>query len=154
MIENARLANLNDLKEFEGLFTAARRETTTKKGSELWLKFDAVQGSAEKIFDEFISTKSKALIIGEFDSCPLGYMLLELLMIEDAEASNIQEVFVLKEARAVGVGESMMKFAIDWSRSKGASLVLGRTLPGDRETKNFFEKHRLTARLIEVSKQL
>jgi GNAT superfamily N-acetyltransferase len=81
-------------------------------------------------------------------------MLLELLMIEDAEASNIQEVFVLKEARAVGVGESMMKFAIDWSRSKGASLVLGRTLPGDRETKNFFEKHRLTARLIEVSKQL
>ena len=56
--------------------------------------------------------------------------------------------------REVGVGEHLMDAAINWAKGNKAKHILGRTFPGDRHMKNFYERFKITARLIEVSKKL
>ncbi len=154
MAETARLADLGDEQYFADLFTAARIETSSSKGFELWNQLESVGNTPGITFKEFTASTQKAIVIGEYDNYPLGYMLIELLTIDDKFATNIHEVFVDADAREVGIGEVIMDFAIDWSRANGSALIMGRTFPGDRATKNFFERFRITARLIEVSKDL
>ncbi|MEG3587066.1 MAG: GNAT family N-acetyltransferase [Actinomycetota bacterium] len=154
MAETARLSDLNDEEHFTDLFTAARVEAATRKGFKLWDQIDSVGDVPATAFHEFMSNARKEIVLGEYDSYPLGYMLLELVTIGPDIATNIHEVFVHIDAREVGIGEAIMNFAIDWSRANGSSLLIGRTFPGDRATKNYFERFHITARLIEVSKQL
>ncbi len=154
MAEGARLANEYDFLEFNNLFTSGRREIEDRKGSELWVKLESLGNSASEIFKEYLSNERKALIVGEYCDYPLGFMLVEIVNINQEKAANIQEVFVDMEARDVGLGEVIMDHAIEWSRSKGASVLLGRAFPGDRATKNYFERFHITARLIEVSKKI
>jgi len=154
MAETARLSDSNDEEYFNDLFTAAREEAATRKGFALWNQIDSVGDAPVTAFHEFISNDRKEIVIGEYESYPLGYMLLELVTIGPDIATNIHEVFVHSDAREVGIGEAIMNFTIDWSRANGSSLLIGRTFPGDRATKNYFERFHITARLIEVSKQL
>ena len=154
MAETARLADLEDEQYFTDLFTTARIETSSSKGFELWNQLESVGNTPESTFKEFTADTQKAIVIGEYEHYPLGYMLIELLTIDDKSATNIHEVFVDPDARGVGIGEVIMDFTIDWSRANGSALIMGRTFPGDRATKNFFERFRITARLIEVSKEL
>ena len=154
MAETARLADLNDEQYFTDLFTAARMEISSYKGFELWNQLESVGNLPEVAFKEFIGDSQKAIVIGENDNCPLGYMLIELVSIDDKFATNIHEVFVDANAREVGIGEAIMDFTIDWSRTNGAAHIMGRAFPGNRATKNYFERFRITARLIQVFKEL
>ena len=154
MVETARLANSEDEQYFNDLFTAARVETSSAKGFELWNQLESVGNAPGVTFQEFVADTQKAIVIGEYNNYPLGYMLIELLTIDDKFATNIHEVFVDADAREVGIAEAIMDFTIDWSRANGSTLIMGRAFPGDRATKNFFERFRITARLIEVSKEL
>ena len=154
MAETARLADLNDEQYFTDLFTAARMEISSYKGFELWNQLESVGNTPEFSFKEFIGDSRKAIVIGEYDNYPLGYMLIELVSIDDKFATNIHEVFVDANAREVGIGEAIMDFTIDWSRTNRAAHIMGRTFHGDRATKNYFERFRITARLIQVFKEL
>ena len=152
--ESARYANEPDIHAFKKLFQESRKEASTYKASDIWLANEAVKGSPETIFQDFLSSDDKILLIGEFDSHPVGFMLIQLFPLDNNLLARVEEVYVHSEARKVGVGEYMMDEAINWAKDQGASQILGRTFPGDRHTKNFFERFKVTARLIEVSKRL
>ena len=66
----------------------------------------------------------------------------------------IEDIYVDPGARAVGVGETLMNHLIDWCRARGCFGVDSLALPGDRETKNFFESFGLVARAIVVHRPL
>ena len=66
----------------------------------------------------------------------------------------LKEIFVLKEARSVGVGESVINFLIDEAIQHKVVGIDSFALPGDRETKNFFETQGMVARLIHVYRPL
>ena len=66
----------------------------------------------------------------------------------------IDGLYVEPGARGVGVGEAVMDAVVTWSESKGCRGIDGFALPGDRETKNFFERFGLTARAILVHRSL
>ncbi len=151
MSESSRFAEVDDAVVFINLFDSARSSLDEVKGAKLWKALESTGDNGSAIFQEYLDDDDKVIVLGEYDHYPFGYILLDLQQVETKIASNIQEVFVDIEARNVGLGETMMSLAIDWSRNRGASLLLGRTFPGDRSTKNFFERHHVTARLIEVS---
>ena len=102
-------------------------------------------------FLTYIDSDRHDLIVGLFEEAIVGYGKLEYSTTNsNKKLASVKEVFVMKEARSVGVGESMMNFMIQRSKSLGCTGIDGFALPGDRETKNFFESQGMVARLIKV----
>ena len=66
----------------------------------------------------------------------------------------IENVFVLKECREVGIGDALMLRALELLSERNAMRVESSAMPGDRATKNLFERHGLVAQTILVGKSL
>lgn len=152
--ESARSAVKEDYGDFEELFLASRNEASTYKAADVWLALEALEGSPHQIFSDYLESQDKTILIGEFENVPVGFMLIHLFSLDDELAARVDEVFVHGDVREVGVGEHLMNAAIDWGTARKAKQLLGRTFPGDRHMKNFYERFKVTARLIEVSKRL
>lgn len=60
----------------------------------------------------------------------------------------IRWVYTAPEARGIGVADALMDRFRHVTAERGASKLLSRALPGDRETKNLFERHGFTAQMI------
>lgn len=73
--------------------------------------------------------------------------------ISDSHA-NLQHIFVVPEAREVGLADSLITCVLAELKTRNVSNIAGRALPGDRATKNLFERHGLIAQTIIVGKSL
>ena len=62
----------------------------------------------------------------------------------------VDDIFTEEAARGVGVGEAMMDLLIAWCEEHRCTGIDAVALPGNRATKNFFERYGLTARAILV----
>ena len=62
----------------------------------------------------------------------------------------IEELYTEPEARGVGVGRRLIQAVELWARATGCIGIESMALPGDRDTKNFFEAAGLIARAIVV----
>jgi GNAT superfamily N-acetyltransferase len=67
---------------------------------------------------------------------------------------RVDQVWLEPDARELGFGDELLATAIAWGRERGAELVEGEALPGDRNIKNLYERAGITARLITVSRRL
>lgn len=88
--------------------------------------------------------------VATIDDVVLGYLELRY---RDAIA-DVAQVYVHPEAREVGLGDALLGAAIDAARAAGATTLEGTALPGDRETKNLYERAGIVARKITVSTPL
>ena len=76
-------------------------------------------------------------------------------MLADGTALGaIVDLYVEAEVREVGIGEALMGAVVAWCDERGCIGIDGWALPGDRETKNFFETFGFTARGIVVHHRL
>ena len=66
----------------------------------------------------------------------------------------IEQVFVLKECREVGIADALMLRALAVLSDRHATRIESSAMPGDRATKNLFERHGLVAQTILVGKSL
>jgi len=66
----------------------------------------------------------------------------------------IDLLYVQPDARGVGIGSAMIEAAIAEVAQRGGLRVNAAALPGDRSTKNLFERHGLVAQMITVGKTL
>jgi GNAT superfamily N-acetyltransferase len=80
----------------------------------------------------------------------VGYLALAV----DGGVARITQVFITPDARELGFGDALIDVATDAARDAGAAVIEGEALPGDRETKNLYERAGITARLITVSRRL
>lgn len=67
---------------------------------------------------------------------------------------RIERVYVDKGAREIGCGDSLLAEEIRRARNRSCDWIEADALPGDRETKNLYERAGITARRITVSKRL
>ncbi|MEY4362345.1 MAG: hypothetical protein RL391_1651, partial [Actinomycetota bacterium] len=67
---------------------------------------------------------------------------------------TVDRVYVRAEAREVGFGDALVAAALEHARAEGCSYFEAIALPGDRETKNLYERAGVTARSIVVSRPL
>jgi GNAT superfamily N-acetyltransferase len=87
------------------------------------------------------------------DEVPVGYLALEL----PARAGGtgvVTQVFVTSGARELGLGEALVDAALEALVAAGAGALDAFALPGDRLTKNLFERAGVVARLIVLSRPL
>jgi GNAT superfamily N-acetyltransferase len=88
--------------------------------------------------------------VATFDDAVVGYLQL----VERADVAAVRQVYVHPEARELGFGDWLLEAALEHARAAGCAFIEGVALPGDRNTKNLYERAGITARKIVVSKPL
>ena len=95
------------------------------------------------------------MAVGLIDDAVVGYASMHPERLHDgSQLAVVTDLYVTPGARGVGVGGALMDLLIDAARADGAVGIDSLALPGDRATKNFFERFGLTARAIVVHRSL
>lgn len=155
MNEGARPATEADLPRIAELARAAIAELRPTKGGDVWARRDGRQEPVETSLAADLASDDHLVAVGEIDDFPVGYGVVRTEVLADGSVLGvIDDLYVEEGARAVGVGEVLMRSLIDWCDAQGCFGVDSLALPGNRATKNFFEAFGLVARAIVVHKRL
>jgi GNAT superfamily N-acetyltransferase len=144
-----------DIPHLVALVGAAIEEKRGQKGGALWARREGRPAPQEAALRSALESSDQEVAVGTLDAVVIGYGVVRLEKLLDGGLLGvIDDIYVDRGARAVGVGETLMNHLIDWCRARGCFGVDSLALPGDRETKNFFESFGLVARAIVVHRPL
>lgn len=150
----ARQASHADEDAVLGLLREGRAPLPDQRGGALWLERQAIPEPLESWLAHAVGSNRWLVELAEIDGVALGVLVAELETVDDVTIAIAREVFVVAEARGVGLGEELMDATVAWARSHNCVGIDGYALPGDRATKNFFETFGLVARGIVVHRSL
>lgn len=156
-MESARLAVDEDLGAIVELAREARDELTPLRGGAIWRQSSSRTDPLEVLLAQQISgeTPDNCVIVGTIDGTVVGYAVSTIEQLRDgSKLANVTDIFVAEQARGVGVGDAMFNLILADGQSKGVVGIDAIALPGDRQTKNFFESHGLKARALIVHRDL
>jgi GNAT superfamily N-acetyltransferase len=141
-----RSAGADDAEALSELEAEARAAVVEQRGGERWLAEHPAVG------DRWAArTAESDVYVGCIDDVVVAYLVAEL----GADSIlRIDQVWVTPEARELGFGDELLANAIDAARGRGATAVEGQALPGDRHTKNLYERAGIVARLITTFRQI
>lgn len=126
----------------------ARRAVAPERGGAAWLAEHPPLG------DRSISSWGDVLV-GEIDGVVVGLAVATTRELSGrGRVMLIDRVHVVAEARGLGFGDALLAALVDAARDSGCGEIEGVALPGDRETKNMYERAGVTARSIVVAKRL
>lgn len=97
---------------------------------------------------------STVVLVAGVDSVVMGFIIARRGVSDSRKFSTIEQVFVTHDARNIGIGDALVAAIIAWARSEAMVALDALALPGDRETKNLFERSGLVARLIVATTDL
>lgn len=146
MIELVRVATSDDVEALALLEGVARQALVDERGGRVLLEEVTATGD----WHVRLSDEGVTVFVALLDEEVFGY--LELVCSEDVCA--VRQVYVDPEARELGLGDELLGQALAHARSLGAVRLDAFALPGDRQTKNLYERAGVTARKIIVSKVL
>lgn len=150
VIKNDRNDDRNDQEELARLVELATAELDGRKGAWLWHRHQAPPGSAQEIAAQWCRSDGLVLL-GTADGVVLGFGVAHEETLHDGQALGIIDGLYVEEAgRSIGVGDALVLALIDVFRERGCVGVDAWALPGERETKNFYEAHTFSARVITV----
>ena len=144
-----RHATTDDLAVIIELDATAREAVASQRGGRSWL----VEHAPARFLhaDELIVHSW----VGTVDEHVVGFLRCT---IEDVPqhglVCSVERVFVDENARELGFGDALLQQAIDYATNLGCVAIEGNALPGDRETKNLYERAGIVARKIIVSRPL
>ena len=143
-----RPAAADDIEALNRLQSTARLGLTDVRGGQLRLRECELVTDWPAMFAE----PNTFVLVGTLLDVVLGYMVL--LIRPDKDRGVITHAFVEDGARELGLGDTMVEHAIAHVRAAELAGIEAVALPGDRETKNLYERAGLTARKITVYKSL
>lgn len=143
-VRPARPGDATQLRDLEG---EARGALADQRGGGRWLATHATRGDGWTTV-----VGAERAIVATIDDVVVGYVVVGLPG-EDGVAT-IDEVYVTPGARELGFGDALLEAALVRVRAAGARWLEGEALPGDRDTKNLYERAGIKARLITVSTEL
>lgn len=146
----------SDADDLARLRAEARTSAAERRGGAALISRDHPSIVTDHLVETALDGASDVtLIVGTLDDMVAGYVLVRLVEAEESErVASVVELWVTPDARKLGVGEAMMGLVLDWADERGCVELDAEALPGDRDTKNFYEIHGLVARKIQVSRRL
>lgn len=152
---SARQATTSDLDAVTELAEDAVDELRALRGGEVWYRQSARHKPVSGTVEADLGDPAAHVVVGTIDDSIVGYGVIRREELSDGSVLGvISDLYSTPEARAVSVGETMMNAMLDWARAQGCFGVDSIALPGDRQTKNFFESFGLVARAITVHRSL
>jgi GNAT superfamily N-acetyltransferase len=154
-VEAARPARPNELPRLAEMATLAIEELRPSKGGAMWSRREARAEPVAESLAAALEAEDQFVVVGTVDDAVMGYAVVRIEVLRDGDRLGVvDDIYVEPGARAVGVGEAMMDAVLDWCRDHDCIGVDSLALPGNRETKNFFESFGLVARAIVVHRSL
>jgi L-amino acid N-acyltransferase YncA len=140
-----RPATAEDAPRLHVLATEAIAEQAEGRGGRIWAVREAVRAPQGETL----------CLVGTIDDVVVGYVEVGTETLADgARLGVVTAIYVEDLARAVSVGEAMLDEVIAWCTTQGCVGIDAHALPGNRDTKNFFETFGFTARLLVVHRSL
>jgi GNAT superfamily N-acetyltransferase len=139
----------DDRAELVALEQEARQSLVDARGGARWLATHPAEGPDWRALDE------ERVLVADLDGVVVGSLVWSLDPSDQTErVARVESVYVTPGAREVGFGDALLAAAVAAARRAGATLFEGEALPGDRDTKNLYERAGITARSITVSTRL
>lgn len=145
-----RRATLDDASMLALLEAEARRSVAEMRGGERWLDEHPPLDWTGIVADRG-SDRGIAVLVAHVDLVAVGYLVLDL---ERSPIARVDQVYVTPDAREIGFGDELVAQARSIAAQAGATHLEAEALPGDRQTKNLYERAGITARSITVSTRL
>ncbi|MEY2423942.1 MAG: hypothetical protein QOI95_4009 [Acidimicrobiaceae bacterium] len=121
----------------------------------MWARREARQEPIEASLAADFDNANAIVLAGAIDDAVIGYAVAVIEAFSDgSELARLTDVYVEPEARGVGVGEALLDDVVAWATERHCVGIDSLALPGNRETKNFFESFGLVARAIVVHRPL
>ena len=154
-MEPARAADPHDLPVLIELARALRAEMIDQRGGALWATREARPEPLEETLPGLFERDDASIIVGTIDGTIVGFGTVEIETLRDGSRLGvIGDLFVEREARAVGVGESIADLIVEFCAAAGCIGIDAYALPGARDAKNFFERSGFTARALVMHHKL
>ena len=142
-----RSATQDDLVILRDLEAEARPALETFRGGDrLAIEVPAVGGNWSRTLQD----DSIFVFVSGVNSIVMGYLCAR----KSKKIATIEQVFVTRDARNLGIGDALISATLKWAKDNKLDSLDALALPGDRETKNLYERSGLVARLITVTKKL
>ncbi len=136
----------DDVAQLKLLEGEARAALVGQRGGERWLI------EHREIGEQWVDRcDTDDVWVGHMGNVVVGYMVA---LLGSDSIIRVDQVWVTPEARELGFGDALLAAAIADARERGAVAVEGQSLPGDRHTKNLYERAGIVARLITTYKPL
>ena len=145
-----RRAASGDARSLALLEDEARAGRVDARGGNRWLEEHPRIAPG---WDRAVTDRAVFVAVLTFSGDPeviVGFLVLDV----DGAIARVDQVYVTPEARELGFGDALLEVATEAARSAGVVVLEGQALPGDRNTKNLYERAGITARLITVSTRL
>ena len=127
-----------DVESIAALRMLAGAEAASKRGGpELIADLGEVNADPSKDAD---------LLVATIDDQPIGFAEISW----ESSRATLAGLFTHPEARGVGVGHALLAVAVERAVERGCTGIDSYALPGDRDTKNFFESHAMKSRVLVV----
>jgi ribosomal protein S18 acetylase RimI-like enzyme len=140
-------ADTNDLAQLELLQVDARAAVVGERGGDRWL----AEHPEITNWADHIETPGVDVVVAHIGPVVVGYLVA---LLPDDSIVRVDQVWVDPLARENGFGDHMLELAIARAVVRGAVAVEGQSLPGDRHTKNLYERAGIVARLITTYRRL
>ncbi len=136
-----------DLAAVTDMDDAARSHLADQRGGEAWLAEHPPIGTV-------LETQCR-ISVAVLADMVVGFCVT----IDDVDAlrgriCRIERVYVDERAREIGCGDALLVHEMRHAISRGCDFIEADALPGDRDTKNLYERAGITARRITVSRRL
>ena len=152
MSVTARLAQFDDISHLVGLYAGLATEQRAIRP--IWPYADGLPEPVDATLIEMIERPDVAVVVGEIDAVPLGFLVgVEQPLLDpiaDSRIGVVQLIFTDHEARGVGVGAAMLRVVVDVFHDRAIDLFDAWVSPGHRLAKNFFESNGFKARSITM----
>jgi len=154
-MESARPATAADVTVLVALHDLAVDQARPGRGGALFARRESRPEGDRDGFEQALADDLQHVVVGTIDGVTVGYGVVRIEVLRDGgRLGVVDDLYVLPDARGVGVGEAMMDELLDRCEDAGCLGVDAAALPGDRGTKNFFETFGLVARAIVVHRSL
>lgn len=151
----ARAAAPDDLDDLATLAAEAIESLAPIRGGTVWRRHASRAEPVRVSLADDLASSDAHVVAGTIDGTVVGYAVVRAeTLLDGGRLATVSDLFTAPGARGVGVGEAMMDAVLAWSADAGCFGVDSLALPGDRETKNFFESFGLVARAIVVHRDL
>jgi len=157
-MESARPAVVGDSDACAALCVRALEEISSQRGGPLFARRET--GLLAKAFmrpgglSRVMSDPRRSVILGLVDDVVVGLATARAELVGETSLGIVDGLYVEPAARGVGVGRTMLDAVVSWLAAKGCRAIDVSVLPGQRETKNFFEAAGFKARLITMHREL
>ena len=135
-----------DSEQCEAIDRHARHDLIDQRGGEAWL---AEHQPLSRVGDWWTNS-----FVAEIDDVIVGFLVGSVDDTSRGRVFRVDRVYVVAEARELGCGDDLLAGAVARAGEAGCTFLEAVALPGDRDTKNLYERAGVTARSITVSKRL